>query len=389
MGTLSESIIDATKFLRPTHATVSRAALHHNLQVLQRELPANAQVMAMVKADAYGHGAAHIAPWLVEMGVAALGVATVEEGVALRAAGITRPIIIMGGFLGAGERAAKVCLDHQLTPVIHSVDSLHTLSALADAHSGPITAHLKLDTGMGRLGVRPEALPHVLAAWKKSGVVLGGLMTHFANAGTPQVLSEQLQVWDKCVREVRAQLGAIPWIHIANSAAILRHVVPQLEAGESLYVRPGIALYGSSSYADDLCRHPLQTVMSVKSQVVLTKQVPAGTPVSYMGTYRLPQDGRTAVVPMGYADGYPWSAQGKAEVLVRGRRVKVAGRITMDMIMLDISDHPDVAVGDEVVLVGTQGNAVITADDVAAWAGTISYEIMCRISPRVPRLYVE
>jgi alanine racemase len=387
MGTLSESNTDATKFLRPTHATVSRAALQHNLQVLQRELPANTKVLAMVKADAYGHGAAHIAPWLVEMGVAALGVATVEEGVALRAAGMTQPIIIMGGFLGAGERAAKVCLAHQLTPVIHSTDGLDFISKLTS--TGPVTAHLKIDTGMGRLGVRPEALPQVLAAWKKSGVMLGGVMTHFANAGTPQVLSEQLQVWDKCVKEVRAQLGAIPWIHVANSAAILRHVVPQLETGESLYVRPGIALYGSSSYADDLRQHPLQTVMSVKSQVVLTKQAPAGTPVSYMGTYRLPKEGRTAVVPMGYADGYPWSAQGKAEVLVRGRRVPVAGRITMDMMMLDISDHPDVTVGDEVVLVGTQGSAVITADDVAAWAGTISYEIMCRVSPRVPRLYME
>ena len=387
MRILPNSKLSATDFLRPTHATVSRAALHHNLQVLQRELPASAKVLAMVKADAYGHGAAHIAPWLAGMGVAAFGVATVEEGVALRAAGMAQPIIIMGGFLGAGERAAEACMAHQLTPVIHSTDGLDVISKLTSA--GPVTAHLKIDTGMGRLGVRPEALPQVLAVWKKSGVTLGGVMTHFANAGTPQVLSEQLQVWDKCVREVRAQLGAIPWIHVANSAAILRHVVPQLEAGESLYVRPGIALYGSSSYADDLRHYPLQTVMSVKSQVVLTKQAPAGTPVSYMGTYRLPKDGRTAVVPIGYADGYPWSAQGKAEVLVRGRRVKVAGRITMDMIMLDISDHPDVMVGDEVVLVGTQGNAAITADDVAAWAGTISYEIMCRVSPRVPRLYVE
>lgn len=387
MGTLSESSIDATKFLRPTHATISRVALHHNLQVLQHEMPASTHVLAMVKADAYGHGASHIAPWLAEMGVAAFGVATVEEGVALRAAGIAQPIIIMGGFLGAGERAAKVCMAHQLTPVVHSVDGLDVLSKLTS--TGPVTAHLKIDTGMGRLGVRPEALSALLAAWKKSGVQLGGVMTHFANAGTPQVLSEQLQVWDKCVREVRAQLGAIPWIHVANSAATLRHVVPQLKTGESLYVRPGIALYGSSSYADDLRSHPLQPVMSVKSQVVLTKHAPAGTPVSYMGTYRLPKDGRTAVVPMGYADGYPWSAHGKAEVLVRGRRVKVAGRVTMDMIMLDISDHPDVTVGDEVVLIGVQGGAVITSDDVAAWSGTISYEIMCRVSPRVPRLYVE
>lgn len=383
MGILPKTEIDTTHFLRPTHATVSRAALRHNVSVLQHELPSGAKMIAMVKADAYGHGAVVISQWLAEMGVAAFGVATVEEGVTLREAGLAQPIIVMGGFLGAGERAAKYCVDHRLTPVIHSEDGLAIWSA-----AGAATAHLKIDTGMGRLGVRPEALTSLVAAWKKSGVPLGGVMTHFSNAGTPQVLSEQLQVWDKCVREIRAGLGPIPGIHVANSAAILRQVRPQLADGEALYVRPGIALYGSACYADDLRQFPLKTVMSVKSQVVLTKHAPAGTPVSYMGTYRLPKEGRTAVVPIGYADGYPWSAQGKAEVLVRGHRVKVAGRITMDMIMLDVSDHPEVGVGDEVVLVGNQGKESITADDMAAWAGTISYEIMCRVGPRVPRIYV-
>lgn len=366
---------------------VSRSALQHNLDVVRAQLPAHAHVLAMVKGDAYGHGAVRISEWLSELGVAAFGVATVEEGVALRDAGIAAPVIIMGGFLGGGERAAAQCLAHQLTPVMHSPEALRQLDAVA---TSPVAAQLKVDTGMGRLGVRPESLRELLQTWKKCPQVrFGGLMTHFANAGSPQVLSEQLQIWDNCVREVRAALGPIPWVHVANSAAILRHVTPQLEAGESLYVRPGIALYGSSSFAEDLTTHPLRGVMSVKSRVVLTKHVPAGTPVSYMGTYRMPVDGRTAVVPIGYADGYPWGAQGRAEALVRGRRVKVAGRITMDMIMLDLSDHPLVQVGDEVVLIGSQGDEVITADDVAGWAGTLSYEIMCRVSPRVPRVYME
>lgn len=366
---------------------VSRSALRHNLDVVRAQLPDHAQVLAMVKADAYGHGAVKISGWLSEMGVAAFGVATVEEGVALRGAGVTAPVIIMGGFLGGGELAAAQCLEHQLTPVMHSPEALRLLNSIAKL---PVTAHLKVDTGMGRLGVRPESLPEMLQTWTHcSRVKLGGLMTHFANAGTPDVLSEQLHVWDKCVKGVRAQLGPIPWIHVANSAAILRHVTPQLEAGESLYVRPGIALYGSASFAEDRVTHPLRGVMSVKSRVVLTKHAPAGTPVSYMGAYRMPVDGRIAVVPIGYADGYPWGAQGKAEVLVRGRRVKVAGRITMDMIMLDLSDHPLVQVGDEVVLIGSQGGEVITADDVAGWVKTISYEIMCRVSPRVPRIYME
>ncbi len=376
-----------TNFLRPTHAVVSRSALRHNLDVLRREIPAHAQVLAMVKADAYGHGAVQIARWLAQMGVAAFGVATVEEGMALRHNGISNPIIIMGGFLGGGEAAAKKCLENHLTPVIHSMDALRLLQAVA---ASPVLAHLKVDTGMGRLGLRPESLSEVLQAWRQCPrVQFGGLMTHFANAGDPQVLSEQLQIWDNCVREMRAEFGNIPWIHVANSAAILRRVVPQLQSGESLYVRPGIALYGSSSFAEDLVTHPLQGVMSVKSRVVLTKHASKGTPVSYMCTYRLPRDGRTAVVPVGYADGYPWGVQGRAEVLVRGRRVKVAGRITMDMIILDLSDHPSVQVNDEVVLIGTQGDEAITADEVADWAGTISYEIMCRVSPRVPRVYVE
>lgn len=385
--TLSDSQPSATDFLRPTQAAVSRRALHYNLDVLRCEMPSHTQMLAMIKADAYGHGAVQMAQWLSQMGVAAFGVATVEEGVALRHAGIASPIIIMGGFLGGGERAARACLENHLIPVMHSPEALRLLDSVAKTST---VAHLKLDTGMGRLGVRPESLPEMLRAWKHcSNVQFGGLMTHFANAGDPKVLSEQLQVWDKCVREVRAEFKTIPWIHVANSAAILRHVAPQLESGETVYVRPGIALYGSSSFAEDLTSHPLQVVMSVKSKIVLTKHVLAGAPVSYMGTYHLPKDGRTAVVPIGYADGYPWSAQGKAEVLVRGRRVKVAGRITMDMIILDISDHPDVVVGDEVVLMGSQGKDTITSDEIANWAGTISYEIMCRVSPRVPRVYVE
>lgn len=381
------TLMGPIELFRPTQAVVYRSALAHNLGVIRQALPESAHILAMVKADAYGHGAVQIARWLVDMGVAALGVATVEEGLALRYAGITQPVIIMGGFLGGGERAARACLENNLTPVMHSPEALRLFDAIATT---PTIAHLKLDTGMGRLGVRPESLSEMLRVWTQCpNIQLGGVMTHFANAGTPKVLSEQLHAWNKCVKEVRTELGTIPWIHVANSAAILRHVAPQTEKGETLYVRPGIALYGSSSFAEDLVTHPLQVVMSVKSKVVLTKHVPAGAPVSYMGMYHLPKEGRTAVVPIGYADGYPWSAQGKAQVLVRGRRVTVAGRITMDMIVLDLSDHPDVSVGDEVVLIGSQGNEVITYDELASWAGTISYEIMCRVSPRVPRVVVE
>lgn len=387
MAPVSHLTHDTIEFLRPTQALVHRRALQHNLTVIREALPADTRILAMVKADAYGHGAVKVATWLVEMGVSALGVATVEEGIVLRQAGIAVPIIIMGGFLGGDPRAVKACLHHHLTPVVHSPEALQLLQ---DTATQSVTAHLKLDTGMGRLGVRPESLPAVLQAWRNCPrVQLGGLMTHFANAGTPEVLREQLQLWDKCVKDVRAQFGKIPWLHVANSAAVLRHVAPLVAAGELVMVRPGIALYGSASFAEDLKTHPLRTVMEVKSRVVLTKHAPQGTPISYMGTYRMPRDGRTAVVPIGYADGYPWSAQGRASVLVRGRRVTVAGRITMDMIVLDLSDHPDVAVGDEVVLIGTQGEDCITADEVAQWAGTISYEIMCRVSPRVPRHYVE
>jgi alanine racemase len=387
MPTISETPSTSTEFLRPTHAVVHRSALHHNLEVLRRERPASAHWLAMVKADAYGHGAVQISKWLLEMGVHALGVATLEEGCTLRQEGIAAPILVMGGFLGEGERAARVCLDFALTPVLHSPEVLRTLNAVAER---PVVAHLKMDTGMGRLGLRPESLPAMLRAWSQCPrVTCGGVMTHFANAGDPKVLSEQLHVWERCVKGLRAQWGTIPWIHVSNSAAILRHVQPQLLPGETLVVRPGIALYGSSSFAGDLKSHPLKVVMEVKSRVVLTKHAPQGTPVSYMGTYRLPKAGRTAVVPIGYADGYPWAAQGQAQVLVRGKRVPVAGRITMDMIMLDLSHHPDVGVGDEVVMVGTQGSDTITSDDIATWAGTISYEIMCRVGPRVPRVYTE
>ncbi|PIR20096.1 MAG: alanine racemase [Deltaproteobacteria bacterium CG11_big_fil_rev_8_21_14_0_20_47_16] len=388
MSPISESPTTSTEIFRPTIATVERAALLHNLNVIQRELPKGAEILAMVKADAYGHGAVHVAQWLSDAGVTAFGVATIEEGVALVMAGIKKPIVVMGGLQGASDRAAKACIQFGLIPVIHSTQAIECLAKVAGPQS--VTAHLKIDTGMGRLGIRPESLSALLRVWKQhANLKLGGVMTHFANAGDPKVLTEQLHVWNKCVREVRSELGTIPCIHVANSAAILRHVVPEIEAGETILVRPGIALYGSSSYSDDLKTHPLQVVMSVKSRIVLVKHVPKGTPISYMGAYQLPEEGRVAVVPIGYADGYPWAAQGNAQVLVKGCRVKVAGRITMDMLMLDVSDYPDVQVGDEVTLIGSQGTETITSDDVAGWASTISYEIMCHVGPRVPRVYVE
>lgn len=366
----------STQIFRPTIAEINRAALAHNLQVLCAELPVPTQVLAVVKADAYGHGAVVIARWLAEMGVRAFAVATIEEGLELRQAGITQPIVVLAGLWGTNIAAAQACVAHDLMPVVHTPEVLPLLDAAARDARRTLSVHLKIDTGMSRLGVRPEVLPSVLQAWvTTSHLRLDGLMTHFADAATPATVTEQLQCWNKCVKEVRAVLGIIPRIHIANSAAIMRHILPKLEVGEQLMVRPGIGLYNA--------------VMQIRSQVMLIKSLPAGSHVSYGWTFTMPRAGRIAVAPIGYADGYPWNASGKAFVLIRGQRLPVVGRVTMDMIMVDVTDQPQIAVGDEVVMLGQQGDQVITADDLAQWSGTIAYEIFCRVSQRIPRRYVD
>ncbi len=374
---------------RPTWATVDLAALAHNYDLIKARVAPRCGIMAMVKADAYGHGAVQVSRALEKRGVRALGVATVEEGLELRDAGIKTEIIVMGGLMGMGSPASKKMVEANLTPVINSSGVLESLDADARATGRKIPVHLKIDTGMSRLGVRPESLDHLLGKIKQCPHLrVEGVMTHLAEADVADVSARQMNIFMASREKIEQTIGAIKVWHIANSMAVLRGEPVDVPGASEVWVRPGLALYGDCNGCN-FAKETLRPVMGLMSKAVLLKRVPAGARVSYGGTFTTKRQSRLAIVPIGYADGYPWALSNKASVLIRGQRAPVVGRVTMDMIVVDITEVDGVAVGDEVVLLGVQGNERITLHELASLAGTITYEILCGISKRMPRVYAE
>ena len=374
------------EFSCPTFAEVSLAALDHNLAEVRARIAPGTGILAMVKADAYGHGAVPIAQRLAARGAAAFGVATVEEGSELRAAGITQPVLVMGGLMGQSDRAAERIVAERLTPVIHTRDTVAPLAAAAKAHGITLPIHLKIDTGMSRLGARPEHFRGLVEAVTQApSLKLEGVMTHFAFAADADYTALQMAVFQKCVL-LTTQDDIV--YHVANSAAVIRRLPLAVGHSARHWVRPGIMLYGAVPFPEDRGQCDLQPVMTLKSQIILLKRIPADTSVSYSCTWKSKRAARVATVPIGYADGYPWSLANRAEVLIHGRRFPIIGRVTMDFILVDVTDNPAIHPGDEVVLLGRQGNARVTAEELAEWAGTIPYEIVCRVSKRMPRVYV-
>jgi len=378
--------------VRPTEATIDLAAIAHNYR-LAVEVGGRPGV-GVVKADAYGHGAVPVARALAAAGAPWLGVALVEEGLELRAANVQLPVMVLAGAFGD---AWDELLRNRLTPVLTSPAQVAALGAAARALRVRAEAHLELDTGMGRLGAAPGELPAVLAALEAAPEVsLTGLCTHFAGADTDDAEGSERQI--RRFHEAAAALSAAglsPLLHATNSAGTLR--LPGLRQDLS---RPGIMLYGYLSYGPELdapaaareAAARLRPALSWRTAIVHLKEVPAGTRISYGGHWAAPRSSLIATLPVGYADGYHRRLSGRpgygqAEVLVRGRRAPVVGTVCMDMIMVDVTEVPGVARGDEVVLLGTQGAERIDADELARRAGTISYEILCGISRRVPRRY--
>ena len=374
---------------RPAWATIDLGSLAHNYRVLKDHLPGEVSIMAMVKADAYGHGAVQVSKVLEDAGVAALGVATVEEGVELRDAGISVPILVMCGLMGEGSPASARMIDASLTPVIHSVGALDSLEEAAAGAGRKVGVHIKIDSGMTRLGVRPESLGPLLEKIKSSShIEVEGVMTHLADAGEDDSASKQIEQFAPCMARIESALGPVRVWHVANSIAIMKGWPVGVAGAPECWARPGLALYGECDF-DHPLREEIRPVMSLESKVMLLKNVPEGTRVSYGGTFTTERRSRLAIVPIGYADGYPWRASGEAKVLVRGRRVPVVGLVTMDMIVIDVTDVQGASVGDGVVLLGIQDGEQIGLRELAAWAGTIPYEILCGVSKRVPRIYKE
>ena len=373
---------------RPAWAEVDLAALTHNAATLA-ELVAPAQLCAVVKADGYGHGARTVVGSLLAGGATTIGVALVDEGIELRADGVTAPILLLAE---AQPIALRDAIAARLTLTVGSIRAAHELVAAGGAAAPPV--HVKLDTGMHRQGVVPGALPATLAVLAEGGVAVGGIWTHFpvADGGTDEARAftlGQLSTFEAAVDAVRGRLPAGVVRHAANTAGALWFPAAHLDL-----VRAGLGLYGCYPHpamADVLAEAglpALRPVLSVKARVVAVRDLPGGARPSYGRRRALERDARVATVPVGYADGYPRAMlEGGAEVLIRGRRRPLAGVVTMDQLLVECDD--DVEVGDEVVLLGRQGDAEVSAEEWARALGTISWEVLCGIKPRIPKLAVE
>jgi alanine racemase len=383
--------------VRPTRAEINLAALRHNLHVMKKHA-GTSKLWAVLKADAYGHGAPAVARTLERAGADGFCVALLEEGVELREAGITAPILVMGGYYGSafGEVIAR-----RLTPVVYDLGQLEGFARLVRSGEveSKVVVHLKVDTGMARLGVTTSELPAFADALARfPEVQVGGLMTHLAcaDAASEDELTYQMVRFDEATG-LLAKHGVRPEVrHAANSAALLRGHA-QLDA-----VRPGVALFGVSPRLvrtegrteEDTMVTGLWPVMRVRTEIIALRDVPTGSPVGYGATFRTTRPTRIATIPMGYADGLSRHLSSKGHVLIAGRRAPIIGAISMDMSMIDVTDFESaVAVRDEVVVLGPQegrlGKDVITPDEVADQAGTIAWEVLTAVSRRVPRFYRE
>lgn len=366
----------------PIVATVDLTALAHNLRQIRRILSPGVAIMAVVKANAYGHGATETAEALIREGVDRLAVFSIEEGVALRQAGITESIVILGPVF---RQQCKELFAHQLVPVVSDPSTLEALQDSAPGRSSPYPIHLKIETGMGRLGLTQEELENVLVRRTfPSSLYLEGLMSHLADADglDPDSTDRQISRFKRAIQVARDAGFKVPLVHLSNSAGIVRFQ----ETHHSL-VRPGIMLYGYHTMPPDVQCPELRPVLSLTTCIAQLRLIQPGETVSYNCTFMAKRRTRIAVLPVGYSTGVNRQLSNRGQVLIRGRRATIAGIVCMDMVMVDVTDIPDVTVGDEVVLIGEQGGERITARDVAEWTKTIPYEVLCAISPKIPRLY--
>lgn len=382
--------------VRPTRAEVNLAALRHNLRVVARHAKSagGARVWPVLKADGYGHGAPAVARTLERAGAEGFCVALLEEAVELRDAGIRAPILVMGGFCPDSRGAYEEMAARDVIPVVYDPSQVEGLARAARALGRPALAHLKVDTGMARLGVRMADLESFAARLAQHPEVhVTGLMTHLACAdaeeGAPEsgFTAEQVARFEEATTRL-VSAGAIDRStirHAANSAALL--------SGNAIFdaVRPGIAIFGVSPIA--AAAGELRAAMRVRSEVVDVRTIEPGEAVGYGALFRAKRTSRIATIPMGYADGLSRHLSNRGHVLVRGRRAPVVGAVSMDMSMIDVTDVPGTSLRDEVVVLGMQegvlGKDTVTADEIAAHGGTIAWEVLTSISRRVPRFYRE
>ena len=370
---------------RPTWAEIDLDALAHNFSVIRERVGRDVKVLAAVKANAYGHGAVECARRLQNEGADWFGVALPEEGSELRNASITKPILCLGGIWQGQE---SICLQHNLTPVIFRLDVVEALNRAAADKQQTIDVHVKIDTGMGRLGVRAADISDFCDALKRfTNIRVDGLMTHLASAddeAQAAFTNEQLRRFEVSVSAFRERGFRPTHIHAANSAGVFAFA-----NSFGNMVRPGGTLYGfiRDVLPPNIESPPLQPVMSLFSKIMLLKRVPPGETLGYGATFQTQRDSLIATIPLGYDDGYSRALSNKGRVIVRGQFAPVVGRVSMDLTLIDVTDVGGVSQDDRVTLLGSDGERSISAEDLGELAGTISYEITCGISNRVPRVY--
>mgnify|MGYP000945820532 CR=1 FL=1 len=370
--------------LRPAWVEINLGNLEYNIKQI-RQKTHGCDIIGVVKADAYGHGAAAVSKVLLENGVKTLAVATLQEAVSLRENGFTCPIVMLGI---TPELYAETLLEYNITPVVSSFENAAAISAAAASRDEIVEAFVAVDTGMGRIGFQPDdacaeavrrisLLPHLK---------IKGLFSHFATADEKDksYALQQLSHFNAIYEKLKQSGVDIPVRTIANSAAIMEIPEAYFEA-----VRPGIILYGCyPSQEVDRSKFPIKPVMSVKANIIHLKKVPPGFSVSYGRKFITQRESLIATLALGYADGYPRYLSGKGRVIVNGVYAPVAGNICMDQCMVDVTDVPDVKLGDEVVLMGSQGDLTILADEIGEKTGTINYEVVCAFGQRLPKIYI-
>ena len=382
-----------TSHLNLTWAEIDLDAIARNARELKQHVGEQTELMAVVKANGYGHGAVPVAEKALDNGASRLAVHRMQEGVELRQAGITAPVLIMGYTLPA---QAETIVRWNLTPTVNTLEQAQALSNSASHQGKVLPIHVKVDTGMGRFGLLPgEVVDFVQAMSQLPGLFIEGIYTHFAlaDAADKAYTLQQFEIYLEVVKKLEEAGFTIPIKHAANCAATLDLPETHLDM-----VRCGIALYGLRPSSEVEPTIPLRPAMTLKSRLARVRTLPPGSSISYGCTYTTSEPTRVALVPFGYGDGYHRLISNRGQVLIRGQRAPIVGRVCMDQFVVKVSHIPDVQQDDEVVLLGRQGDPVlgiqdkcdeISAEEVATWAETINYEVTASILPRVTRVYLE
>jgi alanine racemase len=368
---------------RPAWLEVDLGQLQKNISQIRSRLPKGTGFMAVVKADAYGHGAVPCAEAAVAAGADMLGVAIIEEGVQLRTAGVPSPIVLL--YPEPPERAVEF-LRWNLVATVADLEFARALQKAAEKEGRPVGVYLKVDTGLGRYGLLPDQFPAFLRELRSFPLLrIAGMLSHFATAGDldKNYASRQLATFNALLDTLKTHGESLEAVSITNSGAFL-------EWPESYFntVRLGILMYGLYPTRFSALSVPVEPIAQLKTRILSLRELPTGSSISYGRTFRTERPTRVATLPLGFADGYPKALSNTGEVLVRGHRARVLGQVCMDAMMVDVTDIPGAATGDEVVVFGRQGQAVIPVSELAERAGTSVYEVLCRLGPRLPRFYL-